>query len=285
MRQPRFAGKFYEVAPTLLDKQISDCFTGKHGPGSLPSKKQDGEKILGAIVPHAGYSYSGQCAAWAYKAIAEAGMPDLFIILGPNHYGTGSGITMETFDMPYGEIRVDQDFTRKLVEKGNITLNNKAHETEHSIEVQIPFLQFIFKSHIEKLKIVPILVDHDVDLKKLAVDIKETLLDTKKTAIIIAASDFTHYGRNYRHVPFSIDVKKNIYKLDGDAIEFIKNLDASGFLQYVDDKMATICGSLAIATLIMATSTKKVLLEQYYTSGDLTEDYKNSVSYASIIFK
>jgi AmmeMemoRadiSam system protein B len=285
MRPPRFAGMFYEAAPTMLDKQLEWCFKSKNGPGELPATKKKGDEVLGAIVPHAGYIYSGPCAAWAYKAIAEAGMPDLFIILGPNHHGTGAGTTMETFDLPYGEIRVDQDFVRKLLEKGTIKINDQAHATEHSIEVQLPFLQFVFKKNLEKIKIVPIIVDHDVDLKKLAVDIKETILDTKKKVIIIAASDFTHYGRNYHYVPFSIDIKKNIYKLDGDAIELIKNMDAKGFLEYVDDKMATICGSLAIALLMLSVNSKKVLLEQYYTSGDLSDDYKNSVSYASIIFK
>jgi len=187
MRPARFAGMFYESAITMLDKQLEWCFTSKHGPGDLPSKKK-GEDIIGAIVPHAGYTYSGPCAAWAYKAIAEAGMPDLFIILGPNHYGSGSGITMETYDMPYAEIRVDQDFARKLLEKGTIKENPQGHATEHSIEVQLPFLQFVFKNKMEKIKIVPILVDSEVDLKKLAVDIKETLMDTKNKASSVTCS-------------------------------------------------------------------------------------------------
>jgi AmmeMemoRadiSam system protein B len=99
------------------------------------------------------------------------------------------------------------------------------------------------------------------------------------------SSDFTHYGSNYGYVPFSSDVKERIYKLDRDAIELIKNKDAAGFADYVYKTGATICGQLPIILLLKTILFKKALLEQYYTSGDITDDYANSVSYASIVFR
>ncbi|MBN1376732.1 AmmeMemoRadiSam system protein B [Candidatus Woesearchaeota archaeon] len=284
MRKSVYAGKFYPGAVTVLDKTIKECFEDKFGPGALPSKPD--KKIKAVIVPHAGYKYSGPCAAWAYKELAEMEMPDLFILLGPNHHGNGSGISMETWDMPYGYVRVDQDFARALKEKGNIKVNEKAHAMEHSLEVQIPFIQFIYKNKLEKIKILPVLVDSNADLDKIALDLKETIMDSGKKVVFIVSSDFTHYGRDYRHLPFTSDVKKRIYEQDREAIKFIENFDAEGFLKFTDDNFMTICGVYPIALLLKTIKSKKVRLEQYYTSADILKtDYKNSVSYAAVIFE
>ena len=93
MRNPVVAGQFYSGDAPALEEEIKACFSHSKGPGDLPVSKRSG-KILGAIVPHAGYMYSGPCAAWVYKEIAEAEMPDVFIILGVNHTGRGRSSTM-----------------------------------------------------------------------------------------------------------------------------------------------------------------------------------------------
>jgi AmmeMemoRadiSam system protein B len=284
MREAKFAGLFYEKAESLLLRQLKECFLNERGPGSLPLEKKS-EPLQAVIVPHAGYMYSGPCAAWAYKAIAEAGMPDLFILIGPSHYHNSSGFSMETFETPLGLARVKQDFARKLAEKGTLKQNEFIHKDEHSLEVQLPFLQYIFKKKIEKIKILPILISDDINLKEAAVDLKETLMETGLKATFIISSDFTHYGPNYRYVPFSSDIKKRLYDLDRGAIELVKKLDPKGFLEYVDEKMATICGALPIALLLNTLRSGKVLLEQYYTSGDVVGDFRNSVSYACFLFK
>ncbi len=284
MRQSRYAGTFYEKYELSLSKQIEGCFLDKRGPGALPSDSKDNE-VKAAIVPHAGYEFSGPCAAWAYKEIGECELPDLFILIGPSHRHHESGFSMETFETPFGFARVHQDFARRLGEKGTLVQNENIHQDEHSLEVQIPFLQFIFRKKIEKIKILPILLGDDIDLKKLALDIKETLLDTGLKARFIISSDFTHFGPDYRYVPFSHDVKKQIYDLDGKAINLIKDFDIKGFDNFVKEKMATICGFQPIKLLLHTIEADKVTLEQYYTSGDVLENYRNSVSYASIIFK
>lgn len=286
-RKAEFAGSFYEKDEFKLDKQITECFEGKNGPGALPMLKRN-KKIQAIIAPHAGYQYSGPAAAWTYKEIAEAEFAELYIILGPNHHSNECAISIEGYETPFGVARVDQEFAKSLMEKNkNLKDDNTAHKEEHSIEVQIPFLQFATKDKMHELKIVPILLGQDFDSDKLALDLKETIIESGKKVVIIVSSDFTHYGRNYHYIPFSQDVKKNIYKMDREAIDLIEHLDSKGFINYIDEKMATICGSMAIAVLLKTLKKSKVELLNYYTSADLEKDsdYKNSVSYAAIVFR
>lgn len=287
MRKPVFAGTFYEKGEMTLQKQLQECFEGERGPGASPPEVQSQKKASlpkAIIVPHAGYEYSGACAAWGYKALGEAPLADVYILLAPSHHSTETGLTQETFETPLGLVRVDQDLARRLLEKGTIKENNAIHEQEHAIEVQLPFLQYINKDVIEKVKILPILVGHDADLTNLSVDLKEVLIDTGKKAVFIVSSDFTHYGRNYHYLPFTSDVAANIAKLDRGAIDLIKEAKPEAFLKYVDEKMATICGAHPIALLLKTIKFSKANLEQYYTSAEITKDQKNSVSYAAITF-
>ena len=286
MRKTAYAGFFYPKTVDTLNKTIEECFTGKMGPGALPSKpKPDSPPLKAIISPHAGYVYSGMAAAWGYLAIAEAQLPDLFVILGPSHASGQSGISLESFETPLGFIRVDQDFAKVLVKKGNVKVNEAIHVKEHSLEVQLPFLQFALGNRAEKIKILPLLVSDDLDLNKAADDLKETIVELKKTATFIVSSDFTHYGPDYGYVPFTTEIRERLSKLDGEAINFIKKRDANGFADYVYKTGATICGQFAITLLLKTISFKQAMLEQYYTSGDITGDYKNSVSYVSLVFK
>ncbi len=288
MRKPAFAGAFYEKGELSLQKQIRECFEGERGPGAAPPERQAQKKASlpkAVIVPHAGYPYSGACAAWGYKALGEAPLADVYILLAPSHRSGRSGLTQEPFETPLGVVRVDQDLARRLLEKGHIKEDNAIHAQEHSIEVQLPFLQLINKDVIEKIKILPLLISHDADLNELAVDLKEVLLDTGKRAAFIVSSDFTHYGRQYHYIPFSENVPEQLAALDKGAIDLIQSLDAEGFLRYVEDKAATICGAYPIALLLKTLKRPaKASLEQYYTSSVVTGDRKNSVSYACIVF-
>lgn len=284
-RKAIFAGQFYEKNEQELDKQITECFEGKNGPGALPLSKRT-KTIKAIIAPHAGYHYSGACAAWVYKEIAESEFADVYIIIGPNHSGSGNAISMQGYETPFGLARVDQEFAKALLEKNpELTIDETAHESEHSIEVQIPFLQFATKDKMHELKIVPIILNQ-IDYAKLGLDIKELILESGKKVIIIVSSDFTHYGREYHYIPFSTDIKKNIYDRDKKAIDFIQALNADGFLGYMDETQGTVCGAFPIAVLLKSLKKSKVELLQYYTSADLEEDeaYKKAVSYAAILF-
>ena len=285
-RKAIFAGQFYEHNEQALDKQIAGCFEDKNGPGALPLSKRAG-KIHAIIAPHAGYVYSGPCAAWAYKELAEAEFADVYIIIGPNHSGSGNAVSMDGYETPFGLVRVDQEFAKALLEKNDeLQIDEEAHAGEHSIEVQLPFLQFATKDKSYGVKIVPIILS-DIDYSKLGLDIKEAIIESGKNVVIIISSDFTHYGRNYHYIPFSTDVKKNIYAMDQKSIDFIEALDADGFMGHIDETQGTVCGAFAIAVLLKSLKHAKAELLQYYTSADLAEEesYKNSVSYAAIVFR
>jgi len=286
LRKPAYAGLFYPKTDGALNKLLEECFTGKFGPGALPVRpKPEVLPVKALITPHAGYVYSGMAAAWGYKAIAETSLPDLFILIGPNHRTNESGISIDTFETPLGMVRPDQEFGKALAAKGNIKVNESIHAPEHSLEVQLPFLQFALGNRAEKIKIMPLLVSDDLEVEKAAHDLKETISELKRKVTFIISSDFTHYGPSYGYTPFSDNIKENLSKLDKGAIDLIMKADVKGFEDYIHETGASVCGYLPIILLLKTITFDKANLEQYYTSGDIAEDYTNSVSYATIVFR
>lgn len=288
IRKPVVSGQFYQDNADRLNKQITECFELKFGPGDLPVSRSSKKITHGVISPHAGYQFSGPAAAWVYKEVAESRFPSRFIIIGPDHKGLGASrvsATLANWETPLGRIEVDRDFARDLMEKCSfVKEGNDAHANEHSIEVQLPFLQFVSQDRRD-LRIVPLIVsDYDLDLCR---ELADAIVDVSEDFCVIASSDFTHYGPNYGYVPFAGEKKKNMYKLDSGAIEFIKKMDTKGFLKYVDENKATICGAGAIAVcleIMKSLGVKKGELLSYYTSGDVINDYDNAVGYAAIKF-
>jgi len=271
MRKEFVAGQFYEDDEGGLREQILDCFSD--GPGEIPGKKEV-KRIYGAVAPHAGYIFSGRCQAHVYSELFHVD-DDVFVLIGVNHRGSGNFISMEDWKTPLGVVEVNKEYCQKILEKCSfIHLGNEEHRYEHSIEVQLPFLQTIKN----KFKVVPIILSDYSVYKELA-----KVLDK---GVIIASSDFTHYGYSYGYVPFTSNVKDNMYKLDKKAIEYILKLDSEGFLKFVKDNNATICGYAAILVAIEVAKlkgAKEGKLLKYYTSGDLT-NYDQAVGYAGIVF-
>jgi MEMO1 family protein len=282
IRKPLVSGMFYESSEESLTEQIKGCFTHSKGPGKLSKSKGD-HTIKAVIVPHAGYQFSGPCASWAYKEIAENGLPDIFIILGTNHQAPKSCISLKDFETPLGTIKNDIHFAEKL----NLEVNESAHQKEHSIEVQLPFIQFIAKEQKKNVEVVPIIVGKDY--KDVAMNLKQLLQNTKKKVIIIVSSDFTHYGFNYGYAPFHENIKENLYNLDKEAINQILKLNPEKFNGYIEETSATICGRFAISCILELFKIQEIKPEakllQYYTSGDIVNDYGSAVGYASIIFE
>ena len=269
MRHRAVAGQFYPATKEGLDTLIRDLFIHPLGPGNMPTLVSDGErKIEGGIVPHAGYIYSGPIAAHFYHDLALDGYPEVFIILGPNHYGMGSGIatTLDDFLTPYGVARVDKKLAMSIA-KEIIDIDTHAHRYEHSIEVQLPFLQF-FKREI---KIVPITMliqemEAAVEVGKI---IRESVETLGRDAVIIASSDFSHY------------VPRNVaYKHDSMAIEKIVERDVDGFYKVIYENNITLCGYGPITAMLTATRGKVELLK-YATSGDI-QSMEEVVGYASL---
>jgi AmmeMemoRadiSam system protein B len=290
MRSPIVAGSFYPADKKELEAAIKESFLGKFGCG-MPSGK--GKKVYGVVSPHAGYMYSGQAAAHAYKAIAGL-QADTFIMLGTNHTGyaeSNFAVSTQDFETPLGIVKNDEEFSKLLISEfkgkrfsvGETSGDKLAHQQEHSIEVQLPFLQFIF----DKIKIVPIICqiqdyENYAEFAKLIVNAAKKL---ERKICVIASSDFTHYGASYGLAPFDKDVKKNLYKLDNDAINCILNFKTKEFLEKA--RKTTICGAGAVAVAIETCKllgSRKAELLTYYTSGDIVGDYSSAVGYAAISF-
>lgn len=284
MRESNCAGIYYQRGETLLKEEIEAAYHHERGPGDLPIKKQD-SNTLAIIAPNSPYSHCAPCAAWAYKEIAETETPDLYIILSANHHTVESGLTTETFETPLGMVRVDQEFARALVGKGTIGYDDEIHNNDHGIEVQLPYLQFVKQKEIEKIKILPIIISNDIDLNKLAIDIKEVLLEQNKKAIIIVSSDFLRHGPMFHYVRFLDNTIKQIYDFDAKVIDLIKAQNEDAFFSFVDKNLAPIDGTIPIILMLKLLKKCNVQLEQYYVSAEILNEQKNSVSYGAIVFK
>ena len=276
IRKPAVAGLFYEGTPESLKKRLEWCFKHKLGPGKLPKVNPQGSRrIVGLIVPHAGYMYSGPVAANAYYALALDGIPEIFIILGPNHQGVGSLIATcesEVWQTPLGDVLVDTRLAKEIVkESGIVDIDDEAHKYEHSIEVQLPFLQYIYGSNF---KIVPIaMMLQDMESSRILGNALAKVLK-EFNAVIIASSDFTHYEPH--------DVAKS---KDMKAIEKILRLDPEGLFDVVKRNNITMCGVGPVATMLTAAKLLGASVTQllrYATSGDIAGDKAQVVGYGAI---
>ena len=119
------------------------------GPGKLPAAKKE-KNIFGVIAPHAGYIHAGGCEAYSDEDIAESKLPEVFIMLGLSHSGYGSCVSLEDWDTPLGIVKNDKDFGKAIMKNTDLKQDEETHSQEHSIEVQLPFLQFINKNELKK---------------------------------------------------------------------------------------------------------------------------------------
>lgn len=267
MREPAVAGEFYPSEPDELRRSIELAFLHPLGPGRVPSLSERREgRIVGGVVPHAGYMYSGPVAAHFYYELARDGFPETFIIIGPNHTGMGSlvSITMDDFRTPFGIARVDRELAERI-HRDVVDIDRDAHAYEHSVEVQLPFLQF-FRREIRFVPIVMMAQDYEF-AEALARIISEAI--DGKDAVIIASSDFSHYVP--REVAYGNDIK---------GIERILAGDVRGFYEALRKYRISACGYGPIATVLLATRGKARLLK-YATSGDVFR-MEEVVGYASI---
>jgi AmmeMemoRadiSam system protein B/AmmeMemoRadiSam system protein A len=243
---------------------------------------QSANDVIALISPHAGYAYSGQTAAFGVKA-AKAKYARI-VVIGPTHQVSMQDVLsvprVTHYQTPLGEIALDVNFIEKLLQHPVFQDIPQAYRTEHSVFIQLPLLQYRFGD----FKLVPIVAGQcSPKTVRKAAEILKSLVD--KDTLVVASSDFTHYGPNYDYVPFDQNIPDELKKLDMGAYDRIARLDGPGFLNYCDKTGATICGRVPIAILLsMLPSDSKAELLKYATSGELTGDFSNSVSYLSVAF-
>ncbi len=268
MRQPIVAGRFYSGDRDGLIRQIESCFSHKLGPG-IPGKEGNSRRIVSAIAPHAGYMASGMNAAHTFKKIKEDGLPETYVIIGPDHQGIPYDFVMcsDEYLTPLGPCRIDLDMVNDL--EGLIPDDPRAHTYEHSLEVQVPFIQYIDPDP----QILPIIMSRQD--KPTAVRLASTL----KTAcegrdiVIIASSDLSHY------IP-----KRKAEMLDAKVLERILSLDSEGVIDTVKSNKISACGYGPIATAMLASEPGSAEILKYSDSYDsLGGDPDGVVGYASAV--
>ncbi|NOQ38282.1 AmmeMemoRadiSam system protein B [archaeon] len=274
VREPVAEG-FYPGNAKILDLMLDKLFTGQ--------KKTVKRDVIGLVVPHAGYLYSGKTAAKTYAQISKK--YDSVIILGPDHTGMAEAVSISTenWKTPLGEMKVDKELAEKIISESDIiTEDEDAHMYEHSIEVQLPFLQHILKN----FKFVPIIIPHkDINLNKLkkVADTISNAIEGKKV-LVIASSDLTHFGKGYSFVPVEKDELEWMKKTDTAIMEKITELDEVQTLNKA--KETTACGSYPIAVLIMVMKKKMSSGEMidYSTSYEVSKSKDIIVGYGGIVF-
>jgi len=282
VRIPSVAGRFYPESSLTLKAAMETLFreNANKNYNSLSFKK----KALAFITPHAGLFFSSKCQAAAYLNILKIQKPTTFIVMGPNHTGIGcSSISLKDFDTPLGIIRNNQLISKEIASCG-IVVDEIAHEFEHSIEMQAIFLKYLSVMNNVELNIVPLIIGSQHDAIMLSEQIKKYL---RKDVILIASSDFIHYGPDYNYVPFGPYKKEIISRYEQKTINKITEMDSKGFIKCVSEDSLTICGTHPIMCLLESLKPILKSVESkrlcYYHSADILPS-KNSVSYAAIGF-
>ncbi|RUM42222.1 MAG: AmmeMemoRadiSam system protein B [Desulfocapsa sp.] len=264
IRTPAVAGRFYPENEDFLRLTINEL-----QPHSTPDRK----KIFAAVSPHAGYVYSGGVAA---ETIAQIKVPETVILLGPNHTGKGAPIALSTatWEMVLGNIPVDQDIAQALLaETDYIKEDELAHRYEHSLEVQIPFLQM----QQPNLSIVPLAISHVSFqvLEEIGRAIANVIKKSKKEVLILASSDMTHYE------PRSEAEKKDHY-----VLKKLSNMDPKLLYSFVTDHRISMCGIMPVTVALIssiALGATQTELVRYTDSGAATGDTDQVVGYAGVL--
>lgn len=260
-RKPAVAGAFYPGSASALKADINDYLA------NVEKTPIDG-KIIAIIVPHAGYMYSGQVAAYAYKQI-EGMSFDSVIMLGVSHRVPFSGVNIlksGAYETPLGIAKIDEELASNLTSKTDLFETNvNADAMEHSLEVQVPFLQIV----LPDFKIVPILMRNWNNMIGQVIGNAIAESAKEKNILIVASTDMSHYH------PY-----KEAVSMDDVALTSIKRMDIE---QLQDDLMsgeAELCGAGAVLTTIMIAQmvgAEGIEILKYANSGDVTGDKSDGV--------
>ncbi|MCM8772339.1 MAG: AmmeMemoRadiSam system protein B [Candidatus Omnitrophica bacterium] len=268
-RNPSFSGIFYPEDKEKLKLMLNNFFKNVKYKNIIEK-----EKIVGIISPHAGYIYSGQIAAYSFK-ILEGTKIETVILLGKSHLGFFKGGIVDdrkAWKTPLGKVEIDEEIFTKLNKKGNYFTNYDLLDKEHSLEVQIPFLQYILKD----FKIFPILLGDSSrkNVEKIADDLFE-VLKNKKNYLIVSSTDLSHY--------YPYDIAK---KMDFLLLETLKTKNIDLLYSYLSNRKIEMCGDAGVLTLLKFAEkigNYQVKVLYYANSGDTSGDKSKVVGYGSAV--
>ena len=272
-------GPWYPSDPAQLRQMLDGFFDSL----PLPDK---GALVRGIIAPHAGFSYSGRCAAKAYRSLAPGQGIGRVILMGASHRRGFHGACVSDYgawSTPLGTVAVDTDICRALAGNKLFQSDRGTMRLEHSLENQLPFLQKALGS--SGYRLVPILFG-SLDKSDFAAMAAAIAPFVDRRTLIVASSDLTHYGEDFNYTPFRRDLAANLEKLDKGFIDPILRLDFDRLHAYHETTGITACGFVPIGVMIhlLRKGECRPVLADYSRSGDLTGDYSTSVSYAALVF-
>jgi len=263
-RTPAVAHQFYPGDPATLSRTLDQ----------LIPRTSEKQEALAVVSPHAGYVYSGGVAGETFSHVA---IPEDVIILGPNHHGHGAKVAIMaegSWDMPLGEVPINEELARELLGLSDaIEIDEQAHRYEHSLEVQVPFLQVLQKN----LKIVPLVVSFIpyAECLEIGEDIAAAVKEYGKPALLVASSDMTHY-----------ESRQIATRQDKLALEKIEALDPEGLYHTVIKNNITMCGIIPATIALIAAKelgAARAELIRYTDSGEASGDTSYVVGYAGFV--
>jgi MEMO1 family protein len=262
-RQPAVAGKFYPGSPEQLRFELAKLIP------SCSEKMQ----VIGIIAPHAGYIYSGGIAGKVYSAIK---IPATVLVLGPNHHGAGEGAALYpagNWQTPLGPVAINSRLNNLIVQHTpRVTFDSRAHQFEHSLEVQIPFLQALRPD----VSISALCLAHAnyASLSEIGLGIAGAIREYSEQVLILASSDMTHY-----------ESAESARRKDMLALDRVLALDAEGLLGMCRSEQISMCGAGPAAVMLVAAGelgATRAELVAYGNSGDVTGDNRQVVGYAAV---
>ena len=273
VRRPCVAGAFYPADPRRLKSAIEGCFTHRLGPGALPEQRSPTRSIVSVVCPHAGYMYSGPTAAHSYHRLASEASPESIVILGPNHTGLGGPVSVwgtGSWETPLGRAPVDEGLARAIFRASDfIDMDETAHLREHSIEVQLPFLQYVYG----EAPFVPICMGfQDLETSR-GVGQAIAKASEGKDVLILASTDLTH-----------MESKSSAAAKDRGVTDRIASMDEAALQGWVRSQRVTMCGYGPVSAALVASKllgARRAEILSYSTSGDITGDTSAVVGYAA----
>jgi AmmeMemoRadiSam system protein B len=265
-RQPAVAGRFYPAERDALVREVE----------THVDRNVKKSPVLGIVAPHAGFMYSGDVAGAVYSRIE---IPDTVILMGPNHTGQGEEVavmTEGTWSMPMGDISIDGEMAKAICEETSLAKkDSSAHRFEHSLETQLPFLQYFKK----EFQIVPICLRRMKisSCKVLSEGIVRAVTRLDKPVLLVASSDMTHYESHDK-----AETK------DRKAITCIQNRDPVGLFETVRSEKITMCGVNPVTVMLYCSESlgaREAELVKYMTSGEVNGNREKVVGYAGMIIK
>jgi MEMO1 family protein len=281
-RPPAVAGQFYAAEGRALAAEVEACFLDPRGPGHLPSRTRSPTRHLrAAVVPHAGFTYSGPIAARVYAEVAAERPPATVLILGVDHHGSAlrAAVSDRPWMTPLGPIEVDHALVHRLArgpvdvteDRGPVRIDELAHAAEHSIEVQLPFLEYV----LPRPRVVALMVRFGPlrELLEIADVVRAAIAG--HDVLLLASTDFSHYV-----TPTEAD------HLDHLAIDRILARDPDGLYRTVEEHLISMCG-IAPTTVLLAALRGETLTTSLLRWGHSGEAEKMArvVGYAAIALR